>query len=52
MNITIQGYSGLYMGEHSNTGVLQEYTCKTRVSSSESMVIRVTRWRETICELP
>ena len=26
MNIAIQGFTGVYMGEHSNTGGLQEYT--------------------------
>ena len=26
VNIAIQGFTGVYMGEHSNTGGLQEYT--------------------------
>ena len=26
MNIAIHGFTGVYMGEHSNTGGLQEYT--------------------------
>ena len=41
MYITIQGFTGVYMGVHSNTGPYM--VCVT---------IRVTIRRETICELP
>ena len=60
MYMRIQGFTGVYMGEHENTGVymgIQGFTWEyrglhgcTRVYSSDSL--GVTIWWETICELP